>query len=52
MQETRNNRVEKRSTTLLQAKTGKYECRKVTATYSMVLLPKVLLNRTTFIFNL
>ena len=48
MQETRNNCFgsKKRSTTLLQAKTGKHECRNVTATYMhcMVLLPKVLFN--------
>ena len=37
MQETRNNcfRLKKRSTTLLQAKTGKHECRNVTATFGI-----------------
>ena len=29
-------RVEKRSTTLLQVKTGKHECRNVTATYKII----------------
>ena len=35
MQETRNNCFgsKRRSTTLLRAKTGKHECRNVTATY-------------------
>ena len=40
MQETRNNcfGLKKRSTTLRQAKTGKHECRNITATYAAVIL--------------
>ena len=42
MQKTRNNcsGSKKRSTALLQAKTGKHECRNVTATYVAITLPK------------
>ena len=41
MQETRNNCFgsKKRSTTLLQAKTGKHECRNVTARFQSVIKP-------------
>ena len=48
MQETRNNCFgsKKRSTILLQAETGKHECRNVTAT---VLLTKVLFNHAFYI---